>query len=363
MHENICISCFRDKGRDALCPHCGFVESGSRKHSLLPARCVLQGRYLIGEMLTADKNCVCYKAMDMQQKRIVEVQEYFPREIVMRDTDAVTLVPLLGEETTWPDKSVKTILENARKMTAFAGCRGLMHIFEAFEENQTVYVVNEYLEGMLLEDYLKQCGAPLDVPTAMDVILPVLDGLTQLHKADLIHRAVTPKNILITSDNTIKLTNYVFLKEASPFKESAMTVYFSPGYAPYELYVSRERRGAYSDVYSVGAVLYRMLVGKTPPDAIHRMEEDTIRADLQAAGLPQHIVLAICKAMDKNKDVRFKSAAEMKSALLQETPLVDVDAYLEKRRNRKARWIIVGLLAVLAVAAVALCIIIHIKPY
>ncbi len=357
MYENICISCFQDMGAQTSCPHCGYMESGQRKHALLPPRYVLNGRYLIGELLTTDKNGICYKALDLQQQRIVEVQEYFPREIVMRGSDGVTVTPLTESDNSWPTKDVRVLLQNAQSMMQFADCSGIMHIFDAFEANQTVYIVNEYLEGMLLEDYLQSCGGKVDTDTALSIIMPVLDGLSQLHKANLIHRAVTPKNIILTSDNSVKLINYVFLKEASPFKESEMTVYFSPGYAPYEQYVSKERRGFYTDIYSVGAVLYRMLLGAPPQDAIERRSEDRLRAVLKETALPEYLVLCICKAMDMNKDIRFKSAQDMKNALLKKNQVVDVDGYLDRAQKRKRIAIIAGLSAVLLALIVVLCII------
>ena len=356
MYENICVSCFRDMGNSASCPHCGYMESGRRKNAFLPARYLLRNQYLIGEVVSFDKNGICYKALDMQNRRIVEVQEYFPREIVMRDSDGVHVIPM-ARNFDWPTKDVQKLLDNAKNMMQFVNCPGIVNVYDAFAENRTVYIVDEYLEGMTLDAYLRAYGGRMDPETALSIIVPILDGLAQLHKANLIHRAVTPKNIIITSGNSIKLINYVFLKEASPFKESEMTVYFSPGYAPYEQYVSKERRGSYSDIYSVGAVLYKMLMGRSPQDAVERKSDDRIRETMTEAGLPEYIVLCICKAMNMNKDVRFKSAADMKNALLQKTPIVDVDGVLDKARRRRQLGLVIGL-SVLLAALVAVLIIV-----
>ncbi|MBQ7542917.1 MAG: protein kinase [Clostridia bacterium] len=362
MNEHICLSCFHDKGASRACPHCGYIETAQRKRSLLPARYVLQNRYIVGEHLSTDKNGVCYKGFDMQTQQIVEIQEHFPREIVMRADDGVTLVPLSSGDTDWPCSGVRRIYENAQTMKQYSQCEGLLHIYDAFEANRTVYVVNEYLEGMLLEDYLGQCGGAVDTDTALKIILPILDGLGQLHKNNLIHRAVTPKNIVITSDDTVKLINFVFLKESTPYTENEMTVYFSPGYAPYEQYVSKERRGPYTDIYSVGAVLYRMLLGRAPADAVARMEDDTLQEDLTGTGLPEHIVLAILKAMNMNKDRRYKSTTDMKNVLLALTPPVDVDDELNKIERRKQIAVICGL-AVVLTALLALLVVTVIKRF
>ena len=359
MYENLCISCFQDMGNQTTCPHCGYVDSGHRKHALLPARHLLRDRYLIGEVISTDKNGNCYKAMDLQDLVLVEVQEHFPREIVTRGADGVNVIPLAQNDNSWPTKDVQVLLQNAQSMMQFKDCEGIVNVFDAFEANQTVYIVDEYMEGMTIDDYLQTCGGTVDTETALSIVIPVLNGLTKLHNANLIHRAVTPKNIIITSDNQVKLINYVFLKEASAFKESEMTVYFSPGYAPYEQYVSKERRGPYSDIYSVGAVLYRMLIGVPPQDAISRTNEDHLRESLLAASLPDYILLCIGKAMDMNKDIRFKSAADMKNALLRKNQVVDVDGFLDRAHRRRQIRIIVGLSVLRAALLVTLAVVIY----
>ena len=114
MYENLCISCFEEKGNENSCPHCGYVESGGRKQTFLPAHCVLQERYLIGEVLSTDKNAVCYKALDMQQNRIVEVQEHFPRARCYRvgGDEFIILMPNTTE------KEAEACIESARQLAA-----------------------------------------------------------------------------------------------------------------------------------------------------------------------------------------------------------------------------------------------------
>lgn len=355
-YENICISCFRDMGGKDTCPHCGNMESGNRKSYYLPARAILQDRYLIGECIATDRNTISYKALDMDEKRIVEIQEHFPRDAVARSKQSMDVNVISPEFTANFEKSVRTISENARTMMQFADSPNIIHIYNAFTANNTVYIVNEYLEGLTLEDYLKENGGALSPEAATDIIIAVLDGLQRIHKENLVHRAVIPRNIVLTTGNQIKLINFTFLKEITPYKESEMTVYFFPGYAPYEQYVSREIRGAHTDIYSAGAVLYRMLMGRKPQDAIDRKTGDTLRNSFEPS-IPETIVLSICKAMNMDKELRFKSAADFRNALLGKSEVVDVISEIEDEKNKKEKRSVIILSAVLAVLVVILAVV------
>ena len=152
-YENLCISCFGEMV-DGSCPQCGYMESGNRKKTMLPARILLNGRYLVGEVLGLDKSAVNYKAWDTKQNKIVEIQEYFPRDLVNREKDSANLEVVSQDLSEEYFKSVNTIKNNAEKMFEFSSSENIINIFDSFEENNTVYIVSEYLEGMLLGDYV-----------------------------------------------------------------------------------------------------------------------------------------------------------------------------------------------------------------
>ncbi len=351
-YDQLCISCFREKADGALCPHCGFEEPAIRKQTMLPARTVLSDRYLIGEILQHDRNAVSYKALDLPTKQIVEVQEYFPQQIVFRDPDTQALLPVSPRcETQFAD-DVQKVRVNGERMQNLRDCENVIHVFDTFCENSTVYIVSEYLEGMRLSGYLESCGGKLEPDEALSIIYPVLDGLTRIHKEGLVHRGVTPETILLTSDNKIKIIQFQSLKEGSPYKENQMTVHYTPGYAPPEQYMSQSRCGSFTDVYAAGAVLYRMLMGVIPPDTIARSSGSALEI---LPELPEHIRLAIEKAMEPNDQMRFKSAAEFKQTLQGQKPITDVGGALYQEKRRKELRVVIGL-SVLFAALIALLI-------
>ncbi len=348
--ENICISCFCEKETD-VCPWCGFVDSEKRRNSMLPAKWLLNERYVIGEYINVDKNSIEYKAWDIVEQRIVEVQEYYPREFVTRKPDGKTVSVVSSENSEAFRKNVNSIISSAQKMFEFSSSPYLVNVYDCFECNDTVYVVTEYIEGCFLDDFISYNGGKLDEETALSIVVPVLEGLSQLHKAGLVHRAISPGSIIITVDNEVKIGNFRFLKDASPYKDENMTVHFSSGYAAPEQYRSKSKQGAFSDVYSVGGILYKMLTGERPADAIERYNTQLVAPSKINPEISENISISIVKAMNMTSELRFKSAADLKNALLSNKAVVDIDDELKNLKKKNIKKAI--LLSVAAVAAVA----------
>lgn len=349
--ENLCVSCFKEKSGE-YCEHCGFKEPEKAAKSTLPVRTRLcSGRYFIGETINIDKNSTEYKVLDTQSGKTVEIQEYFPREIASRNKQTMALEVNSADNTDAYRKNVMTIMMNARAMFEFADSPNIVNIYDCFEENNTVYIVKEYIEGMRLSDYVADCSGKLDTETALSIMVPVLDGLNSLHKAGLIHRALTPKCIIITSDNKIKISDFRFLKEASPYKDTAMTVHVTPGYAPPEQYRSKSKQGPFSDIYSAGAILYRILTGEKPTDALNRQVEDTLPDAISLnSGIPENVSVSIMKALELVTELRFKSASDFKNGLIGIKEVPDIDKALNEEKKKK--FIRTTVILVAAVAAI-----------
>lgn len=354
-YENLCISCFREKD-DEICKYCGYIEQENRRKSLLPSRMLLNERYIIGEVVNADKSSIEYKAWDTKENRIVEIQEYYPREVAFRDENGIDVAVIMSENLNVFRKNINSIMSSAKKMMDFSDSPYLVNIYDCFECNNTAYVVKEYLEGTLLSDFISSYGGKVDVETAVSVVVPVLEGLSQLHKAGLVHRAISPKSIIITVDNDVKTGNFRFLKEASPYKDENMTVHFSSGYAPPEQYRTRSKQGAFSDIYSVGAVLYRMLAGRRPADALERTGKDElVPPKTYNKQIPDNVNISIMKAMNMTSELRFKTVADFKNGLLEKKAVVDIDDKLKSVKNEnKKRTIIAAAATAAAVIGFAL---------
>lgn len=307
--KDICISCFCEKN-GAVCGRCGFAETEQRKSSLLPARTLLGGRYLIGEVDSVDETAVDYKAWDSEESRIVEIQEYFPRTVVSRENGSAELTVISAGRLREYENNIAEIKINAEKASKVR-CSDMIEIYDSLFCNNTVYVVKEYAEGMYLSDFLEDNGGKFDAETATAVMIPVLNALTAVHKAGLFHGAISSQNIILTVNNEIKISDYGFLKTVFPYGEEDRTVHYAAGYAPPESYRSNGVQGSYSDIYSAAAVLYRVLIGRKPSDALNRMNGERLVPPIEIDGkIPPHISDSIMKAMNMEPDMRFGNAAD-----------------------------------------------------
>lgn len=313
--KEVCISCFCEK-EGAVCSRCGYAESENRKNSLLPARTLLEGRYLTGEVIGIDSASADYKALDTEKKMIVEIQEYFPRDTVSRKTGSNELEANFLEQTRAYDRIVEEIKIDAEKAESFSNEENLLRIIGSFKCNNTVYVVKEYVEGMYLSDFMKANGGSFDSETVLSIMVPVLNGLSVLHDAGMFHGAVSSQNIILTVNNQIKISDYGFFKKILPCMEDDITVRFDPGYAPPENHRVNMRKGAFSDVYSVAAVIYEMLTGKKPSDALNRMNGEKIVAPKELnPEIPDHVNDSVMKALDMNPEARFANASDFRSCI------------------------------------------------
>lgn len=350
-YEKLCISCFRENENE-ICRYCGYIEPYNRRKSLLPSRMLLNERYIIGEVVNADKSSIEYKAWDTKEERLVEIQEYYPEEVAFRGENGLDVNVITEENCNVFRKNTASIMTGAKEMMEFSDFPCLVNVYDCFECNKTVYVVKEYLEGMLLSDFIGSYGGKLDVETAVSAVVPVLEGLSQLHKAGLVHRAISPESIIVTADNDIKTGNFRFLKEASPYKDEDTTVHFSSGYTPPEQYSAKSKQGAFSDIYSVGAVLYRMLSGKRPADALERTGQDKLIPPKNFnKSIPDYVSISIMKAMNMTPELRFKTAADFKNALLGKKAVVDIDSELKAAKAESKKRAVIAAAATLAAAA------------
>jgi formylglycine-generating enzyme required for sulfatase activity len=152
----------------------------------------------------------------------------------------------------------------------------IVRVRHFFEENGTGYLVMDYYEGMTLEAYLKQQGGKISEKLAVDILIPVLDGLREVHRRNFLHRDVKPQNIYLTTDGRIILLDFGAARQAVTAQTRSLSIVYTPGYAPYEQYLSRGNQGPWTDIYSAAATLYFMVVGKAPPEAQERVLNDTI---------------------------------------------------------------------------------------
>lgn len=271
----------------------------------------LIGRYVIQEVLGQGGFGITYLGIDKLYGNKVAIKEYYPQKIAMRKAqyeDVVTVTSI--EEKNNYDKGKKRFLDEAQVMARFNKNEGIVKILDFFEANNTAYIVMEYLEGITLKQYLGKYGV-LQFRNLIEMMLPLLEALIEIHSQGLIHRDISPDNIMVQHNGKLKLMDFGAARDYTESRNKSLTVILKPGYAPPEQYQTHGVQGPWTDIYALCATIYKCLTGITPPDAIARVMDDKFKEPDQLDGkLSPDIKKILWKGMNIFPEERYQDIGE-----------------------------------------------------
>ena len=271
----------------------------------------LIGRYTIEGVLGQGGFGITYLGIDELHKKKVAIKEFFPQGIVTRNIeyeDTVT-VTLVGEKENY-DKGKERFLKEAQTMAMFSKDKGIVKVLDFFEINNTAYIVMEYLEGVTLKQYLRE-NKRIDAEDLVELLVPLIEALDEIHSQGLIHRDISPDNIMVLPDGRIKLMDFGAARDYTEFGEKSLSIVLKPGYAPPEQYQTHGVQGPWTDIYALCATMYKCITGENPPDAIDRLVDDHLKK-ISAFGIsvsPQ-IEKAIIKGMSVAAKDRYQNVGD-----------------------------------------------------
>ena len=276
----------------------------------------LIGRYTIEGVLGQGGFGITYLGMDELHKKKVAIKEFFPQGIVTRNIeyeDTVT-VTLVGEKENY-DKGKERFLKEAQTMAMFSKDEGIVKALDFFEINNTAYIVMEYLEGVTLKQYLRE-NERIDAEDLVELLVPLIEALDEIHSQGLIHRDISPDNIMVLPDGRIKLMDFGAARDYTEFGEKSLSIVLKPGYAPPEQYQTHGVQGPWTDIYALCATMYKCITGENPPDAIDRLVDDHLKK-ISAFGIPvlPQIEEAIIKGMSVSAQDRYQDIKDFCEAL------------------------------------------------
>ncbi|CVI72482.1 Serine/threonine-protein kinase PknL [Clostridiales bacterium CHKCI001] len=277
MKRNLCIGCMKEKNLDGPCPYCGLdeVQYKPSLHHLNP-NTILNETYLVGKVLEEDQFGITYIGWDLKRERKLAIKEYYPNRYVVRKLDDPIIIVKEAEEVIYED-GLHKFIEEAEGLKKFQNLPGIVSINDCFKENQTAYMVMEFIEGITLTQVLKKNDEKLSVDVVMRMMEPIITSLSAIHRAGIIHRNIHPDNILVSGSGVAKLINFASVRSFIMEKERSFSMVLNPGYAPEEQYRSRGEQGAWTDVYLLCATIYRVITGVVPEEALERRYEDQIK--------------------------------------------------------------------------------------
>ena len=376
---------------DFHCPHCGFSESEYKQNPrCLPLNTILAGKYLVGKVLGEGGFGITYMGYDLNMETRIAIKEYFPVELVSRDTTRRTMgeggavsgtsasgggsdrvISLSGEKSKTYQQGLKKYVDEARNISRFSGIPGIVSVKDFFYENDTAYIVMEYIEGVSLKEYLKQKGGKVSEEEALAVMRPMLEALEKVHEAGIVHRDISPDNIMLTfaeqenaeqppASNTVshvpsastpvsavstaapaiiygnisavKLIDFGAARMTSKSDQKSLTIILKHGYAPEEQYRSHGEQGPWTDVYALCAVFYRMITGKVPEPAMDRLFSDALkRPEELGTKVSPAVSEAIMRGLAVKKEDRIQSVRELMDAM-----------YAGRKLKKKGKRILLG---------------------
>ncbi len=326
--RRLCESCFEESA-SSICPNCGYNSADSAPDpALLAPGSVLRERYVVGRVIGKGGFGITYLAYDAVTNRKVAVKEYFPYGIAQRSSADARSVSVIGDENNEAyELGAEKFYNEAKLVMKFSGNSGIASVYELFNENGTVYFSMEYLRGRTLKEYIREEGK-LDARKALFLAKSVALPLTVVHSASVLHRDVSPDNIVVCDNGDIKLIDFGAARQVIAEHTQMFSAILKPGFAPPEQYSKKGNQGPWTDVYSLGATIYYALTGDIPEEGPARFDlDDTF--DSNRFGIDAAIWEVIVKATKLKPEERYRDAYEMKNALdsipLEEEPLLVPD--------------------------------------
>jgi serine/threonine protein kinase/Flp pilus assembly protein TadD len=288
----------------------------------LPQGTELNHRYVIESLLGHGGFGITYAAHDKTLNVRVAVKEYLPRQLATRSEGQTKVSVFTGEARQHYDYGLRKFMEEARSVARFAHHPNVVSARDYFEANGTAYMVMEYVEGVTLKEYVEKKGGRISFEEAKGIMMPVMDALREVHQAGMLHRDVSPDNIYITTSAQVKILDFGAARYFAGEQSKSLSVILKPGYAPEEQYRSSGKQGSWTDVYAVGATIYKALTGKTPPDALDRKEEDTLEPPSRlGVSIPPAAEQALLRALSVGAGQRFQNMGEFQQALTGGEPM------------------------------------------
>ena len=318
------------------CPVCGSNVNIQNAPHQLPVNCILNGRYLVGKVLGAGGFGITYIGYDLKLDSKVAIKEYYPSGAANRSM-SLTVLPTTEVKGNPFEIGKDRFLKEAKTLSEFVGEGNIVTLRDYFEENGTAYIVMEYLEGEDLSHYAKEHGK-FELDEALELLEPAMLALDKIHKKGLIHRDISPSNIMVLSDGRVKVLDFGSARLQNASGELSLSIMLKPGYAPMEQYSTHGEQGAWTDVYAMSATIYKLITGKTPPASTDRLMEDTLEPPSKlGAKIAPAQERALLRGLALKPANRTQTMAELAKGLREGSPVSDKKSEKKDKTKRSAK--------------------------
>lgn len=284
--------------------------------NILPPGTLLDGKYRIEQLIGAGGFGMTYAALDRGLDQTVAIKEYYPAHFGVRQ-GPLTVGPASPKDQDIFSRLKESFLREARTLAQFRHS-AIVRVLSVFEGHGTAYMVMEYETGKSLKAWLDELGRTPTQSELDRLVLPLLDALETMHQASFLHRDIAPDNIIVRADGGPVLLDFGAARRVMAELSGALTGIVKQGYSPQEQYANDPRaQGPWSDIYALGATLYRCVTGRTPDEATLRMLDDPLRpaSDLRLEGYRAGFLAAIDRSMSLRPKDRPQTIGELRGLL------------------------------------------------
>lgn len=314
--KNVCLNCFGTLDSQRICLSCKKKadDSPSPPHHL-PQRTVLNEKYLIYRALGEGGFGITYLAWDISCGLKVAIKEYYPSGYVNRMPRSNQVIINSKQNQAASNRGLKRFIEEAKILAKIKNLPGIVSVRDFFSANGTAYIVMEYLDGISLKKYLQRKGGKVPCDEILAILRPVMDSLISVHKCGLVHRDISPDNIIVTKKNEVKLIDFGAAKQSN-LNGKSLSIVLKQGFAPEEQYRTHGEQGPWTDIYAIGVTIYYAITGSLPPESIQRLYKDTIiRPSEKGATISPTQESALMKSLAVYARHRYQDVTQMITGL------------------------------------------------
>lgn len=308
-----CLCEVKDRAQKKFCDYCGkpLDQMSEVTHQLKPLT-ILAGKYIIGDVLGEGGFGITYIGFDLNLEMKVAIKEFYPNGFVTREAMHTTAVTAYaGANMQAVQKWQESFIKEARSLAKCSHLSGVVGVKDFFQENNTAYIILEYLEGTDLKNYVKSQGGKVNIDWLMTGLEPVILSLGEVHRQGIVHRDISPDNIRLMPDGKMKLMDFGAARDYTESGEKSLSVMLKHGYAPEEQYRSKGVQGPWTDIYALAGTIYKCITGITPPEAAERIRNDELqRPSALGVAIRPKAEQALLKALAVYAEQRYQTIEE-----------------------------------------------------
>lgn len=310
MSVRRCLGCMRPIGEEDPCPYCGYSKNDPAPVNALPPKTVLSNTYVVGKVLDMGQDGISYIGFDGYSQKPVLIREFMPQSLAQRQGSQV--MPLEGQEAMYKAllsdfEELYTALSNLKQLPS------LRRVERLILANNTCYVICEYFDCITLSQYLQENAGELDWEMAAPMFRRLMEDISVMHQHGVLHRGISPDSLVLTANGEMKLTHFTV---SGFWGENGRPAQLAEGYAAPEQYSKTAPHGEWTDVYSLCAVLYKVLSGTMPPAADTRtVNGNLIPLNQLVEGVPPVVSQGIMAGLMVDQQLRLRNMRQLIQAV------------------------------------------------